>query len=77
MTNYSEAIAPPVSLPVSLKPVRKRNQPTRKVPSFTIVHKKVTEQEAVQSQESTIPYDKWIMPPQPEGYLKCSGHNFF
>jgi hypothetical protein len=28
-------------------------------------------------EEPELPFDKWIMPPQPQGYLKCYRYEWF
>lgn len=75
MTNYSEDIATDIAT-TSFTPARTKNSSPGKVIAFTIVKKKVPKARPFKSQEIKVPYEKWSMPPQPEGYLKCRENDF-
>jgi hypothetical protein len=50
--------------------------PTRKSIALPVVHKS-NNNETKKNDELKIPFDQWIMPPQPVGYIKFHGFDFF
>jgi hypothetical protein len=63
-------------LPV--KTIWKKNvAPAIKIPALPVVRKSNNESETKKKDELKIPFDKWIMPPQPVGYIKYHGFDFF
>ena len=48
-----------------------------KIPALPVVYPSKKVNEISKANKKEIPFEKWIMPPQPEGYLKCPGHDFF
>lgn len=51
--------------------------PVIKILALPVVHKSNNKNETKKSDESKIPFDKWTMPPQPVGYIKFRGFDFF
>jgi len=63
-------------LPV--KTIRKKFiVPAMKIPASPVVRKSNNASETKNRDELKTPFDKWIMPPQPVGYLKYHGFDFF
>jgi hypothetical protein len=56
---------------------KKRVVPSMNIPASPVVRKSNNESKTKNSDELKIPFDKWIMPPQPVGYLKYHGFDFF
>jgi hypothetical protein len=60
------------------KTIRKRNVARATgIPAFPVVNKSKRNDETKKNDELKIPFDKWIMPSQPVGYIKYQGFDFF
>lgn len=55
---------------------RKKNLRQKIIPSLTPGSSKKMKDEPGNSHETKIGFDKWIMPPEAEGYIKCPRHDF-
>lgn len=71
-------------LDLDIKPLSRQlmkatsTSPIERRPPFTIVAKGIKKQkEKTHSGEEDIPFEKWIMPPQPEEYIKSRRFDFF
>ena len=66
------------SIVIHLKTIWKNGVvPTRKSLALPVVHKSNNSNETKRNDELRIPFDQWTMPPQPVGYLKFHGFDFF
>ena len=72
MIAYAEVINTLLLSPV----VKKSNTPVIKITALTVVRKSTTAKEIKEPDESVIPFHKYNMPPQPQGYIKCPLHDF-
>lgn len=74
MIDYSDNIDA-----VKIKPIRKKKNPFKQaITSVSILNKpEKCKDEKREEEETVIPFDKWIMPPQPEGYMKYPPHDLF
>jgi hypothetical protein len=59
------------------KVVKKKHQLLSKRFSLPVHRKRFFFEEKGSGQQEEFPMNKGIMPPQPQGYLKCGDHDFF
>lgn len=65
---------------IPFKRLMKRNGQLRKNRFQLLVSDKLqslSEKKILPPEEPELPFDKWIMPPQPKGYLRCGSYEWF
>lgn len=73
MTEYAADIK---VLPLFKTTRKKSVLPAIKTPAPPVVYPSKKVNETGKANEKEIPFEKWIMPPQPDGYLQCPRHDF-
>jgi hypothetical protein len=65
---------------IPFKRLVKSNAQLRKKRFHLLVSDKLQytpEKNILPPEEPELPFDKWIMPPQPKGYLRCGTYEWF
>lgn len=56
---------------------KKIGPPVKTVPPFTVLRRSKKREREIKRLDETISFDQYIMPRQPQGYIRCPRYDFF